>query len=118
MDFAHFNGNQTFLSGFEQKRFDLLPYYTYSTADEYFQLFTEHEFGGFILNKIPLLRKLKLNEIAGFRYLRVPGNNDHFETSFGFEKLRVFRADFVLSFDNNGKTHTGFVFGIKGLIGR
>lgn len=118
MDAAHFNGNQTIFSGFERRRFDMLEYYQYSTINEYVQVFTEHEFGGFILNKIPLIRKLKLNEIAGFRYLYVQGLNDHYEISFGFEKLRAFRADVVWSIEENGATSVGFVLGIKQQIGR
>jgi hypothetical protein len=117
MDYVHFNGNQTIFSGFESKRFDLLEYYNYSTTDEYIQVFAEHEFGGFILNKIPLIRKLKLNEIAGFRYLHLPGTIDYYETSFGLEKLGIIRADFVMSF-HDGKTRTGFVLGVKTNIGQ
>jgi hypothetical protein len=116
MDVSHFNGNKTFFSGFEQKRFDLLDYYTYSTSDEYGQLFLEHSFGGFIMNKIPLLRKLKLNELAGFRALYVPDKDAYFEASFGLEKLGFIRADFVVGFDEKGNTRTGFVFGVKGII--
>ncbi len=118
MDYAHFNGNQTFFSSFEKMRFDLLDYYSYSTSDEYIAAYAEHDFGGFILNKIPLLRKLKLNEIAGFRYLHVPGKNEHFETAIGLEKLHTFRADFVIAFNDKGQTQTGFVVGIRGLIGK
>jgi len=113
MDLIHFKGNQTYFSSFEPNRFDLLEYYKYSTSDEYVQLFAEHEFGGFILNKIPLLRKLKLNEIAGIRLLHIPGVINHYETSFGLEKLGIIRADFVMSFDDKGKTRTGFVIGVK-----
>jgi len=118
MDHAHFLGNRTSFSGFEPRRYDLLDYYSYSTSDEYIQVLTEQQFGGFILNKIPLLKKLKLNEIAGFRYLHVPGMEDHFELSFGLEKLTIFRADYVLSFDENGNSKSGFVVGVRGLLGR
>ncbi len=116
MDYAHFLGNQTIFSSFNPRRYDLLDYYTYSTSDEYIQAFAEHAFGGFILNKIPLIKKLKLNEIAGFRYLHVPSNDDHFEVSFGLEKLEIIRADFVMAFDGNGKLKSGFVIGLKGII--
>ena len=118
MDFMHFNGNQTFLSGFEPRRFDLLEYYKYSTRNEYIQAFAEHEFGGFILNKIPGIRKLKLTEVVGFRVLHVPNAIDHLEWSFGIQKLGFIRADFVMSFNDKGKANTGFVVGLKSVIGR
>lgn len=118
MDATHFNGNQTFFSEFQQQRFDLLDYYKYSTVSEYIQVFAEHNFGGFIFNKIPGIRKLKLNEIAGFRMLHVPDEVTHYEASFGIEKLGLIRADYVLSFDEKGRTGSGFVIGIKTQIGR
>jgi hypothetical protein len=117
MDFQHFDGNRTIFSGFQPRRFDLLPYYDFSTKDEYVQLFAEHEFGGLIFNKIPGVRRLKLNEIAGFRFLHIPGVFDYYEASFGLEKLGFIRADFVMSFDGSGKSSTGFVIGIKRQIG-
>jgi len=59
-----------------------------------------------------------LNEIAGFRYLHVPGHSDHFECSIGVEKLGFIRADYVMAFDESGNFKSGFVFGIRGVIGR
>lgn len=118
MDLAHFNGNRTILSDFVRERFDLLDYYAYSTDAPFLAAYAEHNFGGLILNKIPLIRKLKLTEIAGARFLTVEGMDDHLELSFGLEKLGVFRADFVLSLDEKGVTNTGFVIGIKGGFGR
>lgn len=118
MDVQHFNGNKTFLSDFQQKRFDVLDYYKYSTTEDNIQVFAEHNFGGFILNKIPGVRKLKLNEIAGFRMLHVPDAVTHYEVSFGLEKLNLIRADYILTFDKNGNAGSGFVIGIKTRVGR
>jgi hypothetical protein len=118
IDYAHFLGNQTFFSGFETRRYDVLDYYSHSTNTEYLQAFVEHDFGGFILNKIPLLKKLKLNEIAGVRYLHVPGRNDHFEFSIGLEKLGLIRADYVIGLDEQGEMKSAFVIGVRGVLGR
>jgi hypothetical protein len=118
MDAWHFNGNRTFLSGFRLNDFKLLDYYRYSTTDPFIEAHAEHNFGGFILNKIPLVRKIKLNEVAGFHYLH-PENSvlkNYYELSFGIEKLNVFRIDFVTSFAEGKKASTGFVFGIKGIF--
>ncbi|SFC41546.1 CarboxypepD_reg-like domain-containing protein [Parapedobacter composti] len=38
-------------------------------SDQYFKLSIEHRLHGFILNKIPLLKLLKLREVAGFKLL-------------------------------------------------
>jgi hypothetical protein len=113
MDWHHFNGNKTFISSFQLNDFSLLDYYTYSTDDEYTEAHGEYNFGGLILNKIPLIRKLKLSEIAGIHYFRTPFMKDYFETSFGLEKLGFLRADFAIGFANGKKASTGFLIGIK-----
>jgi hypothetical protein len=113
MDYHHFNGNKTSFSTFGLNDFQLLDYYSPSTNDEFIEAHGEYNFGGFILNKIPLIRKLKLNEIAGVHYFRTPFVNNYFETSFGLEKLGFIRADFVLGFNENKKVSTGFIFGLK-----
>jgi hypothetical protein len=115
MDYQHFNGNLTAFSSFDLRKFNILDYYSNSTADEFIEGHFEHDFSGFIFNKIPLIRKLKLNEIAGFDYLHVPGLEDHFEVSFGITKLNIIRIDFVAGFTQNSKTQTGFRFILAGL---
>jgi len=116
-DYQHFNGNQTIISSFADSRFDLLEYYKYSTNDKYFSIATSHSFGGFLLNKIPLIRKLKLNEVISARYLNAGDFDEHFEFGIGIEKLNIFRIDLVTSIKDNGDISTGIVFGIKGLFG-
>ncbi|MFM8950342.1 MAG: DUF5686 and carboxypeptidase regulatory-like domain-containing protein [Bacteroidota bacterium] len=113
MDIFHFNGNRTIFSEFNTERFDLLDYYSNSTNDQFMVGYVEHAFGGLLLNKIPMIRKLKLNEVAGIRMLQLPGKTLYTEFSFGLEKLGLFRADFVLALDGEGNSKTGFVFGIK-----
>ncbi|MFM7901324.1 MAG: DUF5686 family protein, partial [Bacteroidota bacterium] len=113
MDIFHFNGNRTIFSEFNTERFDLLDYYSNTTNDQFLAGYVEHAFGGLLLNKIPMIRNLKLNEVAGVRMLQLPGKTLYTEYSFGLEKLGVFRADFVLALDGEGNSKTGFVFGIK-----
>jgi len=114
MDFKHFNGNQTIFSDFLPGSFKLLSYYDYSTLGAWFTGYAEHHFGGFILNKIPLIRKLKLDEVVGVHYLQTE-DITYTELSFGLEKLGIFRIDFVTSFTRSGHSKVGFVLGIKGL---
>lgn len=118
MDWMHFNGNRTVLSEFKFERFDLLDYYGYSTYDRYYAAYVEHALGGLLLNKIPLIRKLKLVEVVGARLLDVPGKPAYGEFSFGIEKLGLLRADFVFSLDEEGNNETGFVIGLKREFGR
>ncbi|MBK9524911.1 MAG: carboxypeptidase-like regulatory domain-containing protein [Bacteroidetes bacterium] len=117
MDFKHFNGNKTWLSGFSLSEFKNLDYYTYSTTDASLEAHGELNLGGFILNKIPLIRKFKLNEIVGLHYLKTNVVKNYLELSFGIEKFGAFRAELFTSFAQGKRGNIGFLFGIKRNIG-
>ena len=59
-DYKQFAGNEILFSKVGINSFLLLNYYNFSTYTEYVEAHLEHNFSGFILNKIPLIRKLKL----------------------------------------------------------
>lgn len=111
VDHYHFLGNQTLWSDFKLERYNLLDYYNYSTRGYFIEGHFQHNFAGFILNKIPLIRKLKLQEIAGFHYLSSSTIGQYAELSVGLQRL-VARVDFVTSFSENQKTGAGIRFGL------
>lgn len=115
MDATHFNGNQTVFSSFDLDKFSLLNYFTYSTAEEFMEAHVQHDFGGFIFNKVPLLRKLKLNELVSFDYLHVKGLPDYFELAAGISKLNLLKLEFVAGFSKNIKTQTAIRISLSGL---
>ena len=55
-------GNQTFFM--DRTAFSLMNYYEFA-SDTWATLFAEYNMGGFILGKIPLLRKLDMREVFG-----------------------------------------------------
>jgi hypothetical protein len=119
MDFKHFNGNQTHIgsTGRYLNVFNLLPYYSNSTNDSYFEGHSEYNDSGFIMNKIPLLNKLKSTLILGFHELVIPNRKPYSEVSIGldnlgFGKFKLFRVDYVRSYQN-GSQSDGVVFGLK-----
>jgi hypothetical protein len=112
-DLKHFNGNKTWFSSFRIDDFKNLEYYTYSTSGPFYELHGEHNFGGFILNKIPLLRKLRLQEIAGVHFLHTRRLNSYCEVSLGIEKLGIIRAELFTSFADGKRSSVGFIVGIK-----
>lgn len=119
VDYKHFNGNQTYI-GLSQSYlnvFNLMPYYTNSTNDSYFELHTEHNDKGYIMNKIPLLNLLKSNLVLGYHLLAIPDRNPYTEFSvgldnLGFGKFKIFRLDYVRSYQN-GFQKDGIIVGLK-----
>jgi hypothetical protein len=119
VDFKHFNGNQTYIGKDDRylNTFNLLPYYSSSTNDAYFEWHAEHDDNGFIMNKIPLLNKLKSTLVLGYHNLSAPKRSPYHEytvglNNLGFGKFKIFRLDYIHSYQN-GHQEDGVVFGLK-----
>lgn len=104
MDRAHFLGNQLLVMDPDRilRGFFRLPFYDYSTNDRYVQLHAEHQFNGFILDKIPLLNKLGWSTVVGASTVIQPDRH-YWELNVGIDNigidwLRLFRVDLVLPF--------------------
>jgi len=91
-----------------------LPYYTYSTKNWYAEAHAEHHFNGFIFNKVPLLKKYRIQEVVGGHVLFNDKLDQYYEINFGFENIfRVLRIDYVLGYGINNKVNSGFTIGIN-----
>ncbi len=119
VDYKHFNGNQTHVNLMNNSlnAFNLLPYYSHSTNDAYLETHIEHNFKGYIMNKIPLLNKLQWNLIGGFHQINTPKFKPYQEVTVGFDnigwgKFRFLRIDYVRSYQN-GYQGDGVMFGLK-----
>lgn len=115
MDFKYFLGNQTIFSTNDYlSSFRLLPYYTFS-ADKWFaEAHGEHHFRGFLLTKIPLIKKLNVQELVGAHILTSNKLKYYYEVNFGIEKIfKVIRFDYVLAYSANDKLKQGFTFGLN-----
>lgn len=101
IDFHHFNTTQTvFAPKNELRSFWALPYYQYSTNDKFVEAHYQHHFQGWLLGKIPGIKKLKWHEVVGFHFLWTPQLKDYYEFTIGIENIfRIFRADFVGGFN-------------------
>jgi len=123
MDYKHFYGNETFVGTTKDylQNFNLLPYYSHSTNNTFLESHFEHNFKGFILNKVPLINKFQWNLVLGFHSLQTKSYSTYYEYSiglenFGFGKFRPFRIDYVRSYES-GVSRDGIVIGIKFLDG-
>lgn len=98
-DRQHFYTSRVHVAPSGLNRFMALPYYVASTADFSAQLHAEQHFNGFILNKIPLIKKLKWQVVGGIHYLYEPNYGNYWEVTAGIENIfQVLRADVVFPF--------------------
>jgi hypothetical protein len=111
MDYRHFSGNQTILAG-NFSNFQLLDYYRFSNNNSYVEAHYDHHFNGFFLNNIPLLRKLKWQEVASLNYLSTAQAGHYVELGVGIEHiLKVLRVDFYIALQSGEKLGTGVRIG-------
>ncbi len=114
-DYLHFNGNLSSFATEYVNSFQLLPIYDYSnTAKSYSLAHIEHNFNGFLTNKILGIKKLNLYLVAGLNGLYINSNKYYYEYFVGFDNiLKQFRIDFVQSFQNGKPWQTGFKVGLS-----
>lgn len=129
-------GNQSY--GLIPNTFSLLNYYEFVT-DEYVTFHAEHHFNGKLLSYIPLVKKLKLREVAFYRtaignlsdaskninstniMLSAPSQKPYYEYGFGIENIgfgniRMLRLDFNWRgnyLENPGAQKFGIKFGLQ-----
>jgi Family of unknown function (DUF5686)/CarboxypepD_reg-like domain len=107
----------------QSNAFSLVDFYDFTT-DQYLAAHFDHHFNGYILNRIPLVKKLKLREVLFYRGVigsisdknleinrssinyNAPNNKVYAEYGFGFENIgfgnfRPIRVDFVWRTDFN-----------------
>ncbi|MBK8372757.1 MAG: carboxypeptidase-like regulatory domain-containing protein [Saprospiraceae bacterium] len=89
-DYLHPLGNEWVIpDGNRPDMFYLLPYYSYST-DRYFSAFHfKHHFNGFIMDKIPLLKRTSLKTVFSANYIYNPKEKHYFETGIGIENIII-----------------------------
>ncbi len=118
IDYQHFNGNQTQIGqGSYLNVFNNLPYYTNSTNTSYAEMHAEHDFNGFLLGKVPLLKSLNFNLILGAHALSTSDNKPYQEYTIGLDnigwgKFRFLRLDYVRSYQGGFK-NDALLFGLK-----
>ena len=103
VDYFHFLGTQTHVASTSQyhRRFLMLPYYDLSTAEDFAQVHIEHNFSGFLLSKIPILKRTEWQFVAGYKLLTTSDQGNYDEITlgldnFGWKLFRLFRIDAVL----------------------
>lgn len=105
-DYKQFKGNQGLTFTPQIGSFHFLPYYTYNSTN-FLEGHIEHNFSGFIFNRIAGLRVLKLDEIIGANYLTQPGDNHNYsEFYIGIQRF-FFRVDYGVAYQGSAKYQQG-----------
>ncbi len=117
-DYRHFLGNELRIGNkdYYMYAFKMLPYYAHSTARSWFEGHWEHDFKGLLTDRIPGLKKLGWNLVAGANLLYTTEEKDYAEFSLGFDGLgygRLFRIDVVTSFHQGKHRGFGYVVGMS-----
>jgi len=118
-DYQHFNGNRTLSAGDYLNSFQLAGYYQFSTTANIFGVgHVEHHFNGLLTNKIPLLKKLDWNLVAGSNALYINTTDHYTEAFIGLENIfKIFRVDFIEGYQYSKPNITGICIGTGGLLG-
>ncbi len=113
IDYKHFNGNRTLFSTPSNYAFQLMDYYTNSAGKYWVDGFLEHHFNGWLINKIPILKKTKLREILSLRYLTDDVIRHYWEAGFGIDNIfKIVRVDFNVGFEGDKLMRNGVVIRI------
>ncbi len=109
LDFHHFNGNRTYAGKFGVTNFQTLDYYLFSTQDQYFEAHAEHHFNEFLLNNIPLIKKLNWQTVVSMHTLSTPDAGNFTEWGIGIEHIfKFFRVDYYQGY-HRGKLYSNGV---------
>ena len=112
MDYRQFSGNRFVLAA-DFSRFQLLDYYRYATRQRFVEAHFDHHFNGFFLNKIPLMRRLKWQEVGSVNYLNTPAAGNYLELGVGIEHIfKLVRVDYYTAFQAGSKLNHGFRLGV------
>jgi hypothetical protein len=127
VDYEHFNGNEIaftpeisstpYLIGSELEnlmKFHTLAFYNLSTNNAFVEAHVEHHFNGFIINKIPLLRRSKFQAVAGANALYTDALKEFTELYVGLENiLSIIRIDVAAGYTKGGKIEPVLRFAVK-----
>lgn len=117
-DYRHFSGNDFSIADFDYERsFLMLPIYERSTDGNSLQINFEHNFSGYLLNKLPVVRNMGLESVVRFSRLEANDQSSYSEFSIGIDRIgfkifRPLRFDFVWQYDDGQLENTGWIIGI------
>jgi hypothetical protein len=119
VDYKHFQGNQTWITtGDPVGGFLMLPYYEYSTRDQYIEAHAHYQFRTLALTQFPLFWMLGLKENLFAHYLYTPSSQNYLEVGYGLDNIyKIFRLEVGVAFSDFAYRDFGVFIGISSQIG-
>lgn len=101
-DFQHFNTQPVeFLFSSYENSFRLLPFYEFSTNDQFLEAHANLQLRRLILKQLPLIRNLSATENIFVNYLSTPELANYMEMGYGLNKLFILlNVEAVAGFEN------------------
>jgi Family of unknown function (DUF5686)/CarboxypepD_reg-like domain len=114
-DYQHFNGNLSVFATEYLNSFQLLPLYQFSNISKFYAwAHIEHNFNGFLTNKVPLIRKMNLYLVVGANTFYIYSDKNYVECFAGLDNIfKQFRIDFVQSYLDGRKWQSGIRIGFR-----
>lgn len=114
-DYLHPLGNEWLMPDDGRlQMYYLLPFYEYSTDDFYVGGHWKHHFNGYIMDKIPVLKKTSLKTVLTANYLWHPTKKHYLETGLGIENIIISQIplgsiEYFWSWGTTGLRDQGFI---------
>lgn len=121
MDYKHFQGQEVIYQLQSARDFQLLDYYEASTTDPFAEGHFQHDFSGFIWNKIPLARKLQW-QVLGTGNVLYKEDRTYWEWGIGLTRLfnfpggDLFSVHFFQAYNDDQFVKRGFRIGLDSPI--
>ena len=118
-DFRHFMGNRVLLLPTKPSdRFRLLPYYEYSTTDEFAKAHVHYQFRKLAITQIPQVWLLGIKENVFVNYLATPTAEHYTEVGYSIDNIfRLFRVEVAASFQDGQYEDWGVFLGVSATLG-
>ena len=114
-DYNHLNGNTSRFAAEYLNSFQILSIYQFSnTSSFYATAHLEHNFNGFLTNKIPGIKKLNIYLVTGLNAFHVKDGHDYIELFGGVDNIfKQIRVDVLRSFLDGKAWQWGVRIGLR-----
>lgn len=111
-DLRPINGTMTLVTDQQTSSFLLLDYYTNSTRGTFAEAHAEYNMSTMLTSKVPLLRRLKLQEIIGVHYLNTSKIGHYGELHAGLQRANI-RVMYAHAFGRKRGLRSTIRIGVK-----